>query len=149
MLGALRWAKGTLTRPEREAQCSCNILDIATRMCSSIIGYSPTTTTLDICVIACRAASAIAAAATIQLECPLHLLTFRIALNSAQSHYWLAVTSPLLGNYHLWHSNPPPPPYPPPAYPLKIQSVLPHTLSLCWVSSPSEGKNGQINIFDN
>ena len=55
------------------------------RMRSSIIGYSPTTTTtLDICFIASRAAPAIAAVATvtIQLVCPLHLLTFCMALNS-------------------------------------------------------------------
>ena len=59
------------------------------QMHSSIIGYSSTTTTtLNICFIASQAAPAIAAAArvTIQLVCPLHLLTFPVALNSAQSH---------------------------------------------------------------
>ena len=54
------------------------------RIRSSIIGYSPTTT-LKVHFIACRAARAIAAATvTIQLVCPLHLLTFHVALNSAQ-----------------------------------------------------------------
>ena len=57
-------------------------------MHNSIIKYSPSTTTLDICFIASQAAPAIAAAATvtIQFVCPLHLLTFRWALNSVQSH---------------------------------------------------------------
>ena len=61
---------------------------IVTQMRSSIIGYSPTTTTLDVHVISCQAAPAIAVASrvTIQLVCPLHLLTFCVALNSAQSH---------------------------------------------------------------
>ena len=57
----------------------------------TIIGYTTTTTTtttLDICVIASRAAPAIGAATvTILLVCPLHLPTFTVALNSAQSHY--------------------------------------------------------------
>ena len=58
-------------------------------MRSSIIGYSPTTTTttLNVPFIACRAAPAIAATATVTIQrvCPLHLLTFHVALNSAQS----------------------------------------------------------------
>ena len=67
------------------------ILIIAMQMCSSIIGYYPTTTTLSVRFIACKTAPANAAAATaiIQLVCPLHLLTFRMVLNSAQGHFYI------------------------------------------------------------
>ena len=53
---------------------ACHIATrIATQMHSSIIAYSPTTTTtLDIRFIACRAAPAIAAAATVTIQLCVH-----------------------------------------------------------------------------